>query len=97
MVSPGGEGMGRAQQPIINVPVPFVSLDDSEWKSSEAEVDGGMAMGRVCPVGLRLWAIGWWGISLCLPSVHIEERHWDIKPFLGWLGSVLLPRNRGLF
>lgn len=32
--------MGRAQQAIINVPVPFVSLDDSEWKSSEAEVDG---------------------------------------------------------
>lgn len=30
------------------------------------------------------------------PSVHIEAECWVIKPFLGWLGSILLPRNWGL-
>lgn len=33
-------------------------------------------------------AFGHWvvGISLCLPTVHNNEKSWDIKPFLGWLG-----------
>lgn len=30
----------RGWEPMINAPVPFIFLDDTEWKYSEAEVVG---------------------------------------------------------